>query len=67
MENLALIWIRSQDRPARSQSLYRLSYTAHIFGVVRVKFMVKERDIAQGFFMSYLAVSLTNHHFASAL
>jgi hypothetical protein len=29
-ENLALIGIRSPDRPARSQSLYRLSYLAHI-------------------------------------
>jgi len=31
-ENLALTGIRSQDRPARSQSLYRLSYPAHISG-----------------------------------
>jgi hypothetical protein len=28
-ENLAPIGIRSPDRPARSQSLYRLSYRAH--------------------------------------
>jgi hypothetical protein len=28
-ENLASNGIRSQDRPARSQSLYRLSYLAH--------------------------------------
>jgi len=28
-ENLALAGIRSPDRPARSQSLYRLSYPAH--------------------------------------
>ena len=28
-ENLALTGIRSPDRPARSQSLYRLSYPAH--------------------------------------
>ena len=28
-ENLALTGIRSRDRPARSQSLYRLSYRAH--------------------------------------
>ena len=27
-ENLALTWIRSADRPARSQSLYRLRYPA---------------------------------------
>jgi len=29
-ENLASTGIRSPDRPARSQSLYRLSYPAHI-------------------------------------
>ena len=29
-ENLAPTGIRSPDRPARSQSLYRLSYRAHI-------------------------------------
>jgi len=29
-ENLAPTWIRFLDRPARSQSLYRLRYTAHI-------------------------------------
>ena len=28
-ENLAPTGIRSQDRPARSQSLYRLRYLAH--------------------------------------
>jgi len=30
-ENLAPTWIRSLDRPACSQSLYRLSYPAHVF------------------------------------
>jgi hypothetical protein len=29
-ENLAPTGIRSPDRPARSQSLYRLSYPAHL-------------------------------------
>ena len=29
VENLVPTVIRSQDRPARSQSLYRLSYRAH--------------------------------------
>ena len=33
MENLATTEIRSQDRPARSQSLYRLSYSAHFSAV----------------------------------
>ena len=31
VENLAPTGIRSPDRPARSQSLYRLSYRAHYF------------------------------------
>jgi hypothetical protein len=30
-ENLASTGIRSPDRPARSQSLYRLSYRSHVF------------------------------------
>jgi hypothetical protein len=30
LENLAPTRIRSPDRPARSQSLYRLSYPAHV-------------------------------------
>ena len=30
MENLTPTGIRSPDRPARSQSLYRLSYPAHV-------------------------------------
>jgi len=29
VENLALTWIRSPHRPARSQSLYQLRYPAH--------------------------------------
>ena len=33
-ENLTHTGIRSPDRPARSQSLYRLRYSAHIFWVV---------------------------------
>jgi len=36
-ENLASTGIRSPDRPARSQSLYRLSYLAHIFQGIKVK------------------------------
>jgi len=31
-ENLVPTGIRSPDRPARSQSLYRLSYPAHVIG-----------------------------------
>ena len=29
MENLAPHWVRSPDRPARSESLYQLSYRSH--------------------------------------
>jgi hypothetical protein len=32
-ENLAASGIRSPDRPARSKSLYRLSYPAHILAI----------------------------------
>jgi hypothetical protein len=39
-ENLAPIGIRSPDRPARSQSLYRLSYWAHNVVVVVVVVLV---------------------------
>ena len=35
-ENLASTGIRSPDRPARSQSLYRLSYTAHTFVICQI-------------------------------
>ena len=38
-ENLAPTVIRSPDRPARSQSLYRLSYPGSPYKVVMVKFM----------------------------
>ena len=37
-ENLAPTGIRSPDRPARSQSLYRLSYPAHFSDVRRIFF-----------------------------
>ena len=40
-ENLApSTGIRSLDRPDRSQSLYRLSYPAHVMGVDRLNFIV---------------------------
>ena len=35
-ENLAHTGIRSSDRPARSQSLYRLSYRAHFIYIVQI-------------------------------
>ena len=35
-ENLAPTGIRSPNRPARSQSLYRLSYPAHFFKVTLI-------------------------------
>ena len=39
-KNLAPTGIRSPDRPARSQSLYRLSYPAHTLHERRRKFMI---------------------------
>ena len=36
-ENLASTGIRSPDRPVRSQSLYRLSYPAHLYTVHCIK------------------------------
>jgi hypothetical protein len=38
-ENLAPIGIRSPDRPARRQSLYRLRYPAHLYIYVYSKAM----------------------------
>jgi hypothetical protein len=37
-ENLAPTGIRSPDRPARSQSLYRLRYPAHFLDITPVYF-----------------------------
>jgi len=37
-ENLAPTGIRSPDRPARSQSLYRLSYPAHMYLCIFTKY-----------------------------
>ena len=41
-ENLAPTGIRSPDRPARSQSLYRLSYPAHVnkIGLLQMIFLL---------------------------
>ena len=44
-ENLALTGIRSPDRPARSQSLYRLSYPAHMFRHVEFNKMCFTRSL----------------------
>jgi hypothetical protein len=38
-ENLTPTGIRSPDHPARSQSLYRLSYTVHMFGMLLFNFV----------------------------
>jgi hypothetical protein len=47
-ENLALAGIRSPDRPARSQSLYRLSYPAHFLSFVnRAKRSCHEKRIVR--------------------
>ena len=42
-ENLAPTGIRSPDRPARSQSLYRLSYPAHSLQWAYAHFLVFRR------------------------
>jgi len=39
-ENLAPTGIRSPDRPARSQSLYRLSYPAHYITISLTIFLI---------------------------
>jgi hypothetical protein len=41
-KNHAPIGIRSPDRPACSQSLYRLSYPAHAYCIYRTKIFLKE-------------------------
>ena len=41
-ENLAPTGIRSPDRPAHSQSLYRLSYPAHILWMYNINFVPSE-------------------------
>jgi len=41
-ENLASIGIRSPDRPARSQSLYRLRYPAHFIWSSMIKLVLTE-------------------------
>jgi hypothetical protein len=53
VKNRAPIEIRSPDRPARSQSLYRLSYSAHLYiYIIRIyfnriqKFIVKSITLA---------------------
>jgi hypothetical protein len=39
-EKLSLTWIRSPDRPARNQSLYRLRYRAHYHTSVTFKWYI---------------------------
>jgi len=43
-ENLAPTGIQSPDRPACSQSLYRLRYLAHVAGVLVPKELIKKKD-----------------------
>jgi len=52
-ENLAPTGIRSPVRPARSQTLYRLSYPAHKVLIPRLK-MIK-------FILTYLLTYLLTH------
>jgi len=44
-ENLDPTGIRSPDRPARSQSLYRLSYPAHALNVIIFKIVASIVDM----------------------
>ena len=46
-ENLDPTGIRSPDRPARSQALYGLTYTAHKarYGINKILFFFHERNI----------------------
>jgi hypothetical protein len=39
-ENFASTWIRSPDRPARRQSLYRLSYPGPLKETIKTKIMI---------------------------
>ena len=51
VENLAPTGIRSPDRPARNQSLYRLSYQAHIIPIVLIlKYLIKQ-SVKNGFWI----------------
>jgi len=36
-ENLITTWVRSPDRPARSEELYRLSYPGPLYGVIHTQ------------------------------
>jgi hypothetical protein len=54
-ENLAPTGIRSPDRPARSQSLYRLSYPTHGITINATKFIRRSFTI-----LSTLENSVTN-------
>ena len=47
-ENLAPTGIRFPDRPARSQSLYRLSYRAHIININNYNYSFKQYTFRQG-------------------
>ena len=58
--------IRSPDRPARSQSLYRLSYTAHCFGLKTPCNLRRTRRLTRGFSrksanLMYCAYCLIRH------
>ena len=53
-ENLASTGISSPDRPARSQSLYRLSYSAHLLDMWKYKLRHRKLDI--GFCLELLLV-----------
>ena len=60
-ENLVPTEIRSTDRPARSQSLYRLSYPAHLLGKRRLKRQWGDFRISSGNTSSNVSMESTCH------
>ena len=65
-ENLAPTRIRFPDRPARTQSLYRLSYLAHILISGKSKYtsyFLWGRTLAEIFPFAFLSMGWTHVHF----
>jgi len=60
-ENLAPTGIRFPDRPARSQSLYRLRYPAHCRMYSLVKSTTASEEIAASIFSRNIGISHTNY------
>jgi hypothetical protein len=61
-EYLALTGIRSPDRPTRSQSLYRLSYSAH---VTKLSFTIFFTNILHNIFDNYCFIMFRSQYLAT--